>query len=81
MKRLLIFGLFGPLLGLILLARTPNPSVLAALVLWSAPAAYLFGLLPALVTGVADWSYSRLIGLWPRVALTGAIGSLGFIAD
>ena len=83
MTRFLIFAAAGPPVGLVmffLLApllttmRFDVSDVLHAIFLL--PRAYMFGIVPALVTAACDWVFSLWIGGWPRVIATACVGAL-----
>jgi hypothetical protein len=83
MKRFVIFALLGPPLGLLIVFLMPSfthgkplefPAPDGMLLL--SPFAYLFGVVPALLTAIADWLLAKALPLYARVPTTAAFGYL-----
>jgi hypothetical protein len=85
MKRFLIYALLGPPVGFAVLIvmtalltprmrGTPDNALFGAVAL-AIPAAYLVGLLPAMIVAVVDLLLSkRKLALWPRICACTAAG-------
>ncbi len=78
--RLVIFGLLGPIVGMLALLGfgavmfanvPPLGGALALLV-----PAYVMGLMPALLVGAFDWAIARRTGPVVRAVLSAAVGGL-----
>ena len=78
LRTFLVFGLVGPLVGLICVAiQDPaglafSPSLLLALALF----AYTFGLVPALITGLVAWTMRYRLRRYLGAPVCGAVGML-----
>ena len=78
LRAFLVFGLFGPLIGLICVAvQDPvdlafSSSLFLALVVF----AYVFGLVPALICGLAAWTMRYKLRRYLGAPMCGVIGAL-----
>ena len=77
MKRLLIFLILGPIIGLAVVLAVSllggnRPEVYR--VIYALPLAYAFGAVPALFTAVVDWSLATKLRFWIRVGVTCCAG-------
>jgi hypothetical protein len=77
LKALLLFALLGPPFGLVgLLVQNPSTVVAASTSdLLLIPLSYVFGLVPALSTGLVAWSLRRRLGRWSGAFLCGMVGA------
>ncbi len=78
LRTLLVFGLVGPLIGLACVAiqdpagLTFRPYLLLAMALF----AYVFGLMPALLTGLIAWTMRYRLPRYLGAPMCGVIGTL-----